>query len=347
MKPDYKFTELLTRAARTWSSFGYCFAQPGSSGIGATMTSSIVTTLFLPLAVVVIMFGLGLALTLADFARVARHPRAAAIALTCQIVLLPAICLGLVVLFNLAPALAVGMLLLAASPGGTTANIFSHLARGDVALNITLTAINSVLAVVTLPIVVNLALAGFMDGDAAIGLQPAKMAQVVAIVLVPVAIGMYVRHRFADFAARMHRPVRIASIVVLVAVIGVAMFQERANIGGFLEQVGVVALLLCLLSLTIGYTVPRLLRVGHRQSIASSFEIGIHNATLAITIALSPALLNSSQMAIPAAVYGVVMFFPAGALCWYFTRYRDRTTLASSQTGSSTSDTWPSERNTR
>jgi bile acid:Na+ symporter, BASS family len=303
------------------------------------MTSSTVTTVFLPMTVAVIMLGLGLSLTVADFARVARHPRAAAIALTCQILVLPAICLGLVLLFDLAPALAVGMMLLAASPGGTTANIFSHLARGDVALNITLTAINSVLAVVTLPIVVNLSLSGFMDDGAVIGLQPAKMAQVVAIVLVPVAIGMYIRHRFTDFARRMYRPVRIASIVVLVAVIGVAIFQERANIGGFLEQVGVVALLLSLLSLTIGYTVPRLLRVSHPQSIASSFEIGIHNATLAITIALSPALLNSSQMAIPAAVYGVVMFIPAGVLCWYFARYRARSTLASSQTGSSTSDT--------
>ncbi|HEV2780187.1 MAG TPA: bile acid:sodium symporter family protein [Actinophytocola sp.] len=307
------------------------------------MTSSVVTTVFLPITVAVIMLGLGLSLTVGDFTRVARQPRAAVIALACQVLVLPALCLGLVLLFDLAPLLAVGMMLLAASPGGTTANIFSHLARGDVALNISLTAINSVLAVVTLPIVVNLALAVFLDdggsADQAIGLQPAKMAQVVAIVLVPVAIGMWIRARYAGFAERMRRPVRAASIVVLVAVIGVAMFQERANIGGFLEQVGVVALLLSVLSLAIGYAVPRLSRVSHRQAIASSFEIGIHNATLAITIALSPALLNNSTMAIPAAVYGVVMFLPAGALCWYFARYRARETLVSSQTGVSTSDT--------
>jgi BASS family bile acid:Na+ symporter len=288
------------------------------------MTSSVVTTVFLPATVAVIMFGLGLALTPADFSRVLRHPKAAGIALACQILVLPAICLGLVLLFDLAPALAVGMMLLAASPGGTTANIFSHLARGDVALNISLTAVNSVLAVVTLPIVVNLSLDGFMEGNEEIGLQADKMLQVIAIVLVPVAIGMWVRRRFPDFAARMRRPVRIASIVVLVTVIGVAIFQERANIVDFLEQVGLAALLLSVLSLAIGYTVPRLLQVSHEQSIASSFEIGIHNATLAITIALSPSLLNNSQMSIPAAVYGVMMFIPAGLLCWYFARIRAR-----------------------
>ena len=128
------------------------------------MQSSILTTAFLPIAVAIVMFGLGLSLRVADFARVARHPKAAAIALTCQIIVLPGICLALVLLLNLDPPLAVGAMLLAASPGGTSANLFSHLARGDVALNITLTAINSVLAVVTMPIVVNLALAGFMDG---------------------------------------------------------------------------------------------------------------------------------------------------------------------------------------
>ena len=129
------------------------------------MNSSTATTVFLPIALGIIMFGLGLSLTVADFTRVVRYPKATIVALGCQILVLPALCLGLVLLFDLEPTLAVGMMLLAAAPGGTTANLFSHLARGDVALNVTLTAINSVLAVVTLPIVVNLALAGFLDDD--------------------------------------------------------------------------------------------------------------------------------------------------------------------------------------
>lgn len=306
------------------------------------MQSSILSTAFLPLAVVIVMFGLGLALRVSDFARVARHPKAAGIALACQTLVLPGICLGLVLLFDLDPPLAVGAMLLAASPGGTSANLFSHLARGDVALNITLTAINSVLAVVTMPVVVNLALAGFMDGKEGIGLQSGKMLQILVIVLVPVAIGMYVHHRFPEFAERMRRPVRIASVVVLVTVIGVALFQERANVVGYLRQVGALAIILSVLGLAIGYTVPRLAKVSRKQAIASSFEVGIHNAALAITIALAPTLLNDSRMAIPAAVYGVVMFLPAGVFCYYLTRE----TLASSQIGASTSDTLPSERNT-
>jgi BASS family bile acid:Na+ symporter len=286
------------------------------------MNSSTATTVFLPIALAVIMFGLGLSLTVADFTRVVRYPRASLIALACQILVLPAICLGLVLLFDLDPPLAVGMMLLAAAPGGTTANLFSHLAHGDVALNITLTAINSVLAVITLPVVVNLSLQGFMEGEDAIGLQPDKLLQVFAIVLIPVAIGMLVRRRAPGFADRLNRPVRIASIVVLVSVIAVAVFQERGNVIDYVASVGLLALLFCVLSLTIGYTVPRALRVPRDQAIASSFEIGVHNSTLAITIALSPALLDNAEMAIPAAVYGVAMFLPAGVLVYLMNKRR-------------------------
>jgi bile acid:Na+ symporter, BASS family len=287
------------------------------------MNSSTATTVFLPVALAVVMLGLGLSLTVADFVRVVRYPRAAAVALGCQILLLPAICLGLVLLFDLDPPLAVGMMLLAASPGGTTANLFSHLARGDVALNITLTAINSVLAVVTLPIIVNLALAGFLDGRDSIGLQPAKLLQVFAIVLIPVAIGMVIRRKAPGRADAMHRPVKIGSIVVLFSVIGVAVFQERGNVAGYLQQVGAVAVVFCVLSLAIGYLLPRAARVPRAQAVAASFEIGIHNSTLAITIALSPALLNSAAMAVPAAVYGTASFLPAGLLVYLMHKRRD------------------------
>src|SRR5690554_6794252 len=132
---------------------------------------SALTAIGLPVALGIIMFGLGLSLTPRDFARVAKHPRAVIIALSCQLLLLPVLCFGLVLLFNLPPVLAVGMLLLAASPGGTTANLYSHLFRGDVALNISLTAINSVIAVVTLPLITNIAIAVFLPGDETLGLQ--------------------------------------------------------------------------------------------------------------------------------------------------------------------------------
>ena len=157
---------------------------------------SALTTVGLPLALGIIMFGLGLSLTLADFRRVARHPKVVVIALGCQLVLLPLVCFGLVVVFDLPALLAVGLMLLAASPGGTSANLFSHLFRGDVALNVSLTAVNSVLAVVTLPVIVNLSAAYFLPDAGAIGLQFDKVLQVFAIVLVPVAIGMALRARF-------------------------------------------------------------------------------------------------------------------------------------------------------
>ncbi|OLF19050.1 bile acid:sodium symporter family protein [Actinophytocola xanthii] len=292
------------------------------------MNSSTATTVFLPIALGVIMLGLGLSLTVADFGRVLRYPRAAAVALGCQILVLPALCLGLVLLFDLQPTLAVGMMLLAASPGGTTANLFSHLAGGDVALNVTLTAVNSVLAVITLPVVVNLAIDGFLDGGDAIGLQPDKLVQVFAIVLVPVALGMLLRNRAPALAERLNRPVKIASVVVLVSVIAVAVYQERDNVLDYVRAVGLVALLLCVASLAVGYLVPRAFAVPRGQAVASSFEIGVHNSTLAITIALSPALLDSPEMAVPPAVYGILSFVPAGLLAYALSRRDDDRALS-------------------
>lgn len=277
---------------------------------------SVLTSVGLPVALAVIMFGLGLGLTAADFGRVVREPRAVAAALGAQLVLLPAICFGLVVAVDLDPVLAVGMMLLAASPGGTTANLFSHLFRGDVALNVTLTAINSIIAVVTLPVVVNLSTAYFEPaiGDGTVGLQFGKTLQVFAIVLIPVALGMLVRRTRPALADRAERPVRILSAAVLVAVIAGALLAERDNIAGYLADIGPVAAVFCLTSLTLGYLVPRLVRVGHRQAVASAFEVGVHNSTLAITIAIS--VLGSEQLAIPAAVYGVIMF-PLAAMAGF------------------------------
>ncbi len=267
------------------------------------------------------MFGLGLSLTVADFARVARHPRVVTIALACQLLILPAVAFGLVLLFDLPPLLAVGMMVLAASPGGTTANLFSHLYRGDVALNITLTAVNSVIAVVTLPIITNFALGHFDPATTGtMGLEFTKVLQVFAIVLIPVVIGMLVRANRADFARRMDRPVRIASAVVLVLVIVGTIAAERENVGSYLADVGAVTTLFCLASLTVGYFIPKLLGTDKRQSIACSMEIGIHNSTLAIAISIS--VLHSVDIAVPAAVYGVVMFPAAAAVGWLISRSR-------------------------
>lgn len=240
------------------------------------MDSSLLT-IGLPVALAVIMLGLGLDLTPNDFSRVARRPRAVVVALACQVILLPLVAFALVKGFGLAPLLAVGFMLLAASPGGTTANLYSHLFRGDVALNITLTAINSVLAVVLLPVV----------------------------------IGMAIRRRSPEFAERMDKPVRIASAILLMLVIAGAVLGERDNIGSYIRDVGLICVLFCTISLIVGYVVPKLLGMTHPEAMASGFEIGLHNSTLAIAVALT--VLDSAQMAVPPAVYGIVMFFLAAA----------------------------------
>lgn len=285
------------------------------------MNDSALITTGLPIALAIIMFGLGLSLTTDDFVRVARSPRAVVVALVIQVLVLPVVAFGLVTAFDLDPLLAVGVMLLAASPGGTTANLFSHLFRGDVALNVTLTAVNSVLAAVTIPLITNFAIAYF-DADGELGLQLGKVVQVIAIVLVPVAIGMAVRRRSETFAARADRPVRIFSIVVLVAVSVGAILGERDNIADYVEQVGIVAGLFCLISLSLGYAGARVLRLDHAQAVASSMEIGIHNTTIALTIALS--VLDSTEVAIPAAVYSILMYVLATAFGFAITAGRRR-----------------------
>ncbi|ODU00994.1 MAG: bile acid:sodium symporter [Pseudonocardia sp. SCN 72-86] len=255
------------------------------------------------------MFGLGLSLTVADFARVLTAPRAVLVTLICQMIVLPLIVFGLVVAFRIGPDLAIGMMVLVVSPGGATANVFSHLARADVALNVTVTAVNSVLAMITLPFVVVFSVQFFAGTEASIGLQLDKLVQVVAIVLVPVALGMIVRWRWPAFAERMERPVRIAAVVAVFLAIIAAILQQLDQFLDGLVAIGLLCLLVSVLSLTIGYTVPRLARIEHRQAVAAAMEIGIHNAVLAITVLVT--VLDNPAAALAPAMYGVLMYIPA------------------------------------
>lgn len=286
------------------------------------MQTSIATAVLLPIALGIIMLGLGLTLTVADFTRVARFPRPVVIGLVCQMLILPWVCLLIAEAFGLAPALAVGLMLLAASPGGATANLFSHLARGDVALNITLTAINSVLSLVTLPFIVNLSMTHFMGEGRMIPLQAGKVIQVFAIVLIPVGLGMAIRAARPALAERLGRPVKIMSIVFLVAIVAATLVAERGIVVDAARQIGLAALAFNLASMLVGYLVPRAARVERRQAIAIGMEIGIHNSTLAIAIASGATLLNNPIMALPAAVYSLIMFFTAAAFAALVNRGR-------------------------
>lgn len=268
-------------------------------------------TIGLPAALGIIMFGLGLSLTIDDFKKVARSPKIMAIALGCQLLLLPVVAFGLVKLLGLNPYLAVGMMLLAACPGGTTANLFSHLFRGDVALNVSLTAVNSVVALFTLPLITNFAIVHFgLKGE--VSLPFLEVVKVFAIVLVPTAIGMFVKSRAPQFAASMDRPVRALSAIVLAVMVIAILVAEWDNAPKYIASVGLVAVIFCALSLVIGYYVPRGLGLPEGQSIASSFEIGVHNSTLGIYIAVE--ILDSVAISVPSAVYSLVMF--AMAAIW-------------------------------
>ncbi|GAB2631679.1 bile acid:sodium symporter family protein [Nocardia goodfellowii] len=281
---------------------------------------STVFAVLLPIALALIMFGLGLTLTVDDFVRVLRYPKAAVVALACQMVLLPAVCLGLIYLFGLTGALAAGMMLLAASPGGPSANLFSHIAGGNVALNITLTAVNSVLAVFTMPLVVALSFSLFLDDAESIGLRPDKFAQVFAIVLVPVAIGMFVHRRFTGWAERMRGKVKVLSIVVLALVVTAAVAKNFETLTENIGRLAAICLVFAVLSLAVGYFVPKLLRVDEDQAIASAMEIGIHNGAIAIAVAAT--VLQNDAMAVPGAVYGVLMNIPAAAAAYLLARRR-------------------------
>ncbi|MBK6517060.1 MAG: bile acid:sodium symporter family protein [Polyangiaceae bacterium] len=277
------------------------------------MKESLATTIFLPAALAIVMLGLGLSLTIADFKRVVVYPKAVIVGLVCQMVLLPSVCFGIAKAFALPPELAVGLMLLAASPGGATANLFSHLAKGDVALNITLTAVNSILALFSMPFIVNFALEQFMGEGKAIPLVFDKVLQVFAIVLIPVVIGMVVRATKPAAATQLEKPVKILSAVVLVVVIVGAVVKERAHIVEYFKLVGLAALCFNLASMAVGYLTPLLVKLPRKQAIAIGMEIGIHNGTLAIAIATAPTLLNNSTMSIPPAIYSLIMFFTAAA----------------------------------
>ena len=284
------------------------------------MQSSLLSNVLLPLALGVIMFGLGLGLTTEDFRRVARYPRAVLTGLFLQVGVLPWVAFALALLFRLPPELAVGLMLLAASPGGATANIYSHIARGDVALNITLTAINSGLCLLTLPIVLNLSLEYFLGAGQYVPPPVRKIVEVATLIVLPVVLGMTVRRFAPGFAARMEKPVRLLSVLVLAMLVVAAVAQEWDMLLAYFAAVGLACLLFNLASMGVGYTAPLALKLPKKQAIAIAMEIGIHNGTLAIFIALN--VLQSTAISVPAAVYSLLMFFTAAVFAWRVSRGR-------------------------
>ena len=273
------------------------------------MSGSPLVTQLLVVALALVMFGLGLSLSLQDFTRLLKHPKAVLVALLLQIVVLPLACYLLIIALDVPPLFAVGLMLLAASPGGISANLFSHLFGGNVAMNISLTAINTVLSIITLPLISNWAINTFAKTGQVVPLQTGKVVEVIAVVLIPVFIGMWIRTLKPGFAARSETPMKIFSAVVLAVVAIGALLKEWQALSTSFASVGPAVVAFNLLSLLAGYYLSRLAGLDKPMSTAISYEIGIHNSTLAIFVAL--AVLNNFQLALPAAIYSVSMYITA------------------------------------
>ncbi len=271
------------------------------------MQSSVLTELFLPLALAVIMFGMGLSLTFADFKRILIYPKAVGIGLINQIVVLPLIAFSIAKVFQLPSELAVGLMILAACPGGATSNLITHRAKGDSALSITLTAFSSLITVITIPFLVNFSLGHFMDQGEELKLNVlGTVVSVLLITIIPVAIGMLVLKKAPQLAQRWDKPFRKISAVFFVIIIVAAIVKEKDNLVQFFIEAGPASLALNLATLGLGYGVAKMAGLDFRQRLTISIESGIQNGTLGITIAAT--LLMNSVMTIPSAIYSLIMF---------------------------------------
>lgn len=273
---------------------------------------NVVTQILLPVSLAIIMLSVGLELTIADFKRVAVQPKDFFIGAFSQVVLLPAVAFALVSVWSMDPALAVGVMILAACPGGVTSNLMTYLARGDTALSVSLTAVISLLSVLTLPFIVAFSVAHFMEGARAPEISVGRMiVGVFAITTVPVAIGMTIKRFAPRFAAHFERTARIVSSILFVLVIAGAVYSERENIVDYFRQAGPATLMLNLIMMAIAYSLAKAARLGSRQQIAITLECGLQNGTLAIFVAVT--LIGNTTMMVPGGIYSLLMFATAGA----------------------------------
>ncbi|MCE3265318.1 MAG: Bile acid:sodium symporter [Solirubrobacterales bacterium] len=292
------------------------------------MEDSVFATVLLPIALAVIMFSLGMSLTVDDFRRVVVYPRGISIGILNLAILSPLLAFGIAELFDLKPAMAVGLVLLGASPGGTMANLLTHLARGDTALSISITGISSVASAITVPLFLSLSI----DHFGAVGLEDdvsmlGVVARVLAITVVPLALGMRLRARRPSRIAEIQpRFQRIAFILFLGIVVGVVI-AENERVFENLDAVLAAAVALNLAAMAISFTIARLARLDDRQSTAIAIELGVHNTALAIAVAAT----IDTELTIPAAVYASFMFVSAGLFARLMYRRNDAEAPAGAQ----------------
>jgi BASS family bile acid:Na+ symporter len=275
------------------------------------MSGEVLKQVALPVALFAVLFGMGLSLVPEDFRRVLRHPKAKLVGLTCQLVMLPVIAFALALLFRLPGELAVGLMVLAACPGGATSNVITHLSKGDTALSVTLTAISSIVCVFTIPWIVGWSMEWFMDGSAAVQLPFWKtLGQLTAVTILPIVCGMALRGARPTLAQRLERPAAVFALVFLALIIAAAVAREK-DLAHQFAVAGPAAITLNILTMALGFAAGWAFGLPKSQRITISIEAGIQNGTLALAISLG--LLESAQIAMPSVVYSLFMFV-TGAL---------------------------------
>lgn len=273
------------------------------------MLGDLITLALLPLALACIMVTLGFSLTVEDFRRVVTAPRGVLIGLANLTLLAPALAFGIAELFDLEPVFAVGLVLLGASPGGTLANLLTHLARGETALSITMTGVSSVLAVVTVPVFLTLAIDHF--GATGLDSDPQMLGIVVrvfAVTVVPLIIGMEARRRAPEWVAEHEGQAKRIAFGVFVLIVAGAVAAEFEETVEHLGELAGAAIALNVTAMALSFTIARAANLGDRAATAIALELGVHNAALAIAVGASV----DSRLTIPAAVYSSFMFISAG-----------------------------------
>lgn len=272
------------------------------------MQASFLTAVILPLALAIIMLGMGLSLLPEDFLRVTKYPKAVAIGLISQLIFLPIIGFIIAKIIPMEPEIAMGLMIIALCPCGVSSNIITFLAKGDVALSVTLTAFSSLITVFTIPILGNLAYQHFIGKTetAAIGLPiGATILQIFLMTLLPISLGMIFRQILPDIALRLEKVTNRLAVAFLALIILLVIIREWNNLPSFLVQVGLSVVLLNTISMLVGFYLSKLLKLNSRQQICIAIEVGIQNGTLAI--AITAGLLNNPDMAIPGAIYSLFM----------------------------------------
>ncbi|MEX1669646.1 bile acid:sodium symporter family protein [Zhongshania guokunii] len=280
------------------------------------MAQSVFIDIGLPVSLFIIMIGMGLGLTVNDFVKEARHPRAAIAGSIGQLLVLPALGFLLAWALDLTPAIAVGLVILAACPGGATSNVITYLARGNVALSIVVTAIASIATIMSLPLLVNQALSWQLGRSANVSMPVIDtVAMLVVIVLLPTGIGMLIRARAPIFAVRSEKTFNAFGALVLLSLIILISYGLRDQLLSLLIQAGPACLILNTLGIAAGLGIARIAGVAKPDQVAIAVELGIKNSTIGILVATT--ILGSQEMAIPSMVYGLTMYFFGAGLVTY------------------------------